>query len=124
MTRISSTVFIVLMLLNASAGIMVASGLSDDLGVTLAPGVSEKINELTDKVEQGFSPSSGLGETLFTLFIAAILVFQLILDGVTLAPVMLTNMGFPPWLILPMFAPMYVIGVLELIYVGTGRDTI
>jgi uncharacterized protein (DUF983 family) len=40
------------------------------------------------------------------------------------APVMFMNLGFPEWFVLPVFAPMYLISTLELIYAATGRNLV
>jgi len=124
MTRITSTVLIVLLLLNGSATAMAASGMNEDLGVELAPGISDAMNQAVDELREGFSPSAGAGETLFSMFSAGLQVLRIMITAVGAAPTLFLNVGFPPWIVLPLFAPIYVISTLELVYVGTGRDLV
>lgn len=124
MTRVTTTIFIVLLLLNGSASVMSASGMSDDLNVELAPGISDSMDKATEELRKGFSPSAGVGETLFAMFIAGLEILRIIISGVGAAPQMFLNLGFPAWIVLPLFAPMYAISALELVYVGTGRDLV
>jgi hypothetical protein len=46
------------------------------------------------------------------------------ITAVGAAPTLFLNVGFPPYIVLPLFAPIYVISTLELVYVGTGRDLV
>jgi len=124
MTRVTSTVLVMLLLFNASAVIMEGSGLSDDLGVDLAPGISATLDDTINELRNGFSADAGPGETLFSLFAAGIGVVKILLQGVYAAPTMFLNLGFPTWFVGPVFVPMYLIGTLELVYVATGRDMV
>lgn len=124
MTRITTSVLVMLILLNGSVSVISASGLQDDLGVELAPGVSESVDDTISELRKGFSPSAGAGQTLFTLFIAALGVLEIVLNGITAAPQMFINLGFPSWVVLPLFAPMYAISTLEMVYAATGRDLV
>lgn len=124
MTRITTTIFIFLILSNGTVSVMEASGLNDDMGVALAPGISESMDSAIDNLREGFSPSAGATDTLFTLFITAIDIFNIVIDAVTATPEMFLNLGFPAWIVFPIFTPMYVISVFEVIYVGTGRDLV
>jgi hypothetical protein len=103
---------------------MSASGLNDDLGVQLAPGISESMDEAVDQLREGFSPSAGVADTLFSLFIAATQVFNITINAITAVPKMFLNLGFPEWIVVPLFVPMYAISTFELIYVATGRDLV
>jgi hypothetical protein len=123
-TRITTAVLVFMLLFNGGVTVMEGSGLSEDLGVTLAPGVDEAMDNVVDNAKDGFSASEGLGNTLFSLFAAAMGTFQLLIQGVFSFPSMLLNLGFPGWFVVPMFAPMYVISTLELIYAATGRGLV
>jgi len=124
MTRITSTVLVILLLLNGSASIMEASGLSDDLGVDISPGVDRALNDAVSTAKDGFSSRAGPLDTLFALFISAMKLFETLTQAVFAAPTMFTNMGFPGWFVYPVFAPMYVVSTLEIVYVATGRDLV
>jgi len=86
----------------------------------LAPGISETLDETTSDIRQ-FQTSEGLGDTLFALFASAGNVAEILVSGTFAAPSMLLNLGFPPWIVAPLFAPMYVLGTLEMISIFTGR---
>jgi len=48
MSRIGSTVIVFLLLINGMSGAMAASGINDDLGVTLNPGIENQIETITE----------------------------------------------------------------------------
>lgn len=123
MSRITTTILVVLILTNGSASIMIASGLSEDLGVTLAPGMDSTIDETTQALEE-FRTSEGLGDTLFALFSSAGNSLKFVVSGAFALPTMLTNLGFPGWIVVPLFAPAYILGTLEIVSVFTGRDMV
>jgi len=124
MTRITTTVLIMLLLLNGTVTIMAGSGLSEDLGVDLAPGITDSMNNAIESLKNGFSPSAGVGETLFTLFIAGLQIMGIVVDAITAVPTMFLNLGFPSWIVLPLFVPMYAVSTFELVYMATGRDPV
>jgi hypothetical protein len=124
MTRVTTTVLVVLLLMNGTVTVMEASGFNDDVGVSLAPGISESMDSAVNNLREGFSPSAGLGDTLFTMFIAALDVANIVVNAITATPQMFLNLGFPSWVVFPLFTPMYAISTLELVYVATGRDMI
>lgn len=124
MTRITTTVFVMLLLMNGTVTVMSASGLNDDLGVELAPGISEAMDDAIDSLQQGFEPSAGIGDTLFSLFIAGLQIFEIVISAITAAPNMFMNLGFPSWIVMPLFIPMYAISTLEMVFVATGRDLV
>jgi len=121
MPRISSQVLIVLILLNGAVGIADAAGLSQDLGTQFDTGVSESLDKAIDQAKTGFSPDSGAGETLFSLFVGAFFFVQGMFEAVFSAPTLFMNLGFPEWFVIPIFAPMYVIAALDFVYVAAGR---
>jgi hypothetical protein len=124
MTRITTTVFIFLLLMNGSVTVMSASGMNQDLGVELAPGISESMDSAVSQLRGGFQPSAGVGETLFSLFIAGLQIMGIVVDAITATPAMFLNLGFPSWIVFPLFVPMYAVSTFELIYVATGRDLV
>jgi len=121
MTRITTTLLVFLLLSNGAVTIMASSGLSEDLGVTVAPGISEEVKTLEDRAKNGFSASQGAAETLFTLFGAAMNTVSLLVKSIFALPTMLTNLGFPGWFVGALIAPLYVISTLEVLYAATGR---
>lgn len=124
MSRISTNVLIFLILMNASVGIMDASGLSEDIGVDMNTGVSDALDKSVGKAQSGFDPGTGIGETLFGLFISAFYFVHAIFNTALAAPTLFINLGFPSWFVVPLFVPLYVIVALEALYVATGRDVV
>jgi len=123
MTRITTTILVVMLLTNGGVTAMEGSGLSDDLGVSLAPGIDKTMEETTADLKR-FQTSEGLGDTLFALFASAGNVAEILISGAFAAPSMLLNLGFPAYIVVPMFSPMYVLGSLELVSIFTGRRLI
>lgn len=121
MTRITTTLLVFLILSNGAVTVMEGSGLSEDLGVNLAPGISEEVNTLTDKAKDGFQASEGLGDTLFTLFSAGFTLVSIFMQSLWAFPNMLLNLGIPSWFVWPVTTPLYLIATLEVMYAATGR---
>lgn len=122
MSRISTNILIILVLINGSVGIADASGLSEDTGVSLETGVGESLDKSVAHAKKGFAPGSGAGQTLYNLFWSAWNFFKTLIVGTYSAPSAFINLGFPAWFIVPLFAPLYIIAVLDLIYAAAGRD--
>jgi len=121
MTRVTTTLLVFLVLSNGAITVMEGSGLSDDIGVTLAPGVSDEVGELTAQAKDGFSASEGIGDTLFALFAAAFTLVSIFVQSLWALPSMLLNVGFPVWIVVPLTTPLYLIATLEVLYAATGR---
>jgi len=124
MTRITTTLLVFLILSNGTVTIMEGSGLSDDLGVSLAPGVEQEVNNLTELASDGFQSSEGLGDTLFTLFAAAYSLIALFAQSAFAVPTMFLNLGFPAWFVVPLTGPLYLVSTLEVVYAATGRQMV
>lgn len=122
MTRITSTILVFMIIANGGITIMEGSGLNDDLGVTLAPGVDQATENATAEAKKAFNPNSGPGETLFAMFASVGNTIAALFKGVFALPQMFLNLGFPEWIVLPLFAPMYIVSTLELIYAASGRS--
>lgn len=121
MTRITTTLLVFLILSNGTVTIMEGSGLNDDLGVELAPGISDQVEELTRLASDGFQANEGLGDTLFTLFAAGYSLIALFAQSIFALPTMFLNLGFPAWFVIPLTGPLYLISTLEVLYAATGR---
>lgn len=119
MTRTANLV-IFLILLNAAAGFLVASGWTEDVGVTPEPGGDEHV-ENTTNASQNVKPSGGLLGTLFALFNSVTKSFQAMIGIVFAGPLLLANLGIPNWVLGFFFAPLYFIVALDIIYLLVGR---
>lgn len=120
MGRITTTILIVMILTNGGVAAMEGSGLSEDLGVTLSPGIDQTVEQVEQDTKR-FQTSQGLGDTLFALFESAGSVAEIVISGAFAVPGMLMNLGFPSYIVVPLFAPMYILGSLELVSIFTGR---
>jgi len=128
MTRITTTVLVLVILMNGAATMMAASGLSDDLGVNMETGVSDSVDQTVEDMENAFDPNISAVESLISLALAAFRTFQIVISGVFAAPTMLINIfggsTFVSTAITVLFAPMYAISTLELIAITLGNETV
>lgn len=128
MTRITTTVLVLVILMNGAATIMDVSGLNNDLGVNMETGVSDKVEDTINDVKDAFNPNIGSVESLISLSLAAIGVFEIVISGIFAAPPMLTNIlgggQLVETVVSVMFAPMYLISTLELVAISVGSETV
>lgn len=120
MSMRSVNLVIILFLLNASAGLMVASGYAEDIGISLTPGADEELNTAEDTA-QNVSAGSSIGQTLFGLLAAAAKTANTIFTVIFIAPIMFQNLGVPTWITTFVFAPMYIIVGIDILQILTGR---
>lgn len=128
MTRITSTVLVVLILMNGTATIMAASGFSADVGVQIAPGVTDTMDEVISEMRDGFSPEVSVIESFISMAVAAMRLFQVVVEGVYAAPTAMINLlgggDLVGTIVTVLFAPMYLIATLEIMFIATGRDLV
>jgi len=128
MTRITTTVLVMVILMNSGATIMDVSGLNDDLGVEMETGVSDAVDETVEEMKTAFDPNIGSVESLISLSLAAIGVFEIVIEGVFSAPTMMINIlgggEVVETVVLGLFAPMYAIATLELVSIAIGSRTV
>jgi len=115
-------------LMNGAATMMDVSGLSDDLNVEMETGVSDSVDQTVENLRNAFNPNISGVESLISLSLAALGVFQTVIEGVLAAPTMLINIfggsQVVETVIVALFAPMYVISTLELIAISLGNETV
>lgn len=124
MARITTTLVVLLVLANGSVTVMETSGLTDDLGVTMAPGISDKADKIVNQMQDGFSPDSGVIQSLVSLIGSLISLFLLLIEATYAIPTMFINLGFPSSIVTVFFAPIYIFATLELAYVALGRRSV
>lgn len=129
MTRITTTVLVALILLNGMSAVWVVSGLAEDTGVTFTSGIDDKIDALITEMKEGFSPNINIIESFVSLSIAALRVFDIIISTVFLAPVLVMNLipgdsALESVFVGMIMAPMYLISTLELVFLATGNDMV
>lgn len=123
MTRITTTILIFTLLLNATAGVFAASGLAEDIGVEIAPGIGESMDEAESALSD-FDPSVSIVESFLSIAIAAGRLFSAVATGAFALPIALENLGFPGWMVTAIATPLYVISTLEIIAIMSGRATV
>ena len=123
MARITTTIFVFTLLLNATAGVMAASGLSEDVGVSIAPGIGENMDKAQEALD-GFDPNVSIIESFVALAVAAGRLFSAVITGAFALPSALINMGIPVWAVTAFAGPLYVISTLELVALMVGRETV
>lgn len=124
MTRITSTILVFLILINGSVTVYEASGLAEDTGVSLAPGIDDRMDDVVTTMQEGFNPGTGVVESLLSVLVAAGQLFLVVIEGITAAPAVFLNVGFPSWIVVPFFAPAYLLSTLELVFLLSGRDMV
>lgn len=124
MTRITSTILVFMILLNGATTIAEASGLAEDTGVSLAPGVDDAMDKVIDEMKDGFSPDVSVIESLISMVAAGLNLFKVVVEGLYAAPQMFVNFGFPDYIVVAFFAPAYLISTLELMFIATGRSQV
>lgn len=124
MTRVTTSILVFLVLANGAATVMSTSGLSDDLGVQLNPGIDNEMDSVVEEMKNGFNPSTTVVESLLSMLVAFGRLFLVVIQGMYAAPTMLINLGFPDYLVTVFFAPAYVLSTLELGSIVIGRRTV
>lgn len=119
----STNVVILLVLLNASAVMVGALPVTDDLGYSPAIGGDDEIDEAQETGEQVQSERSSLDQFVGGI-IAAASSIATILSVVVAGPQMLINLGAPSILITFLAAPLYILVGLDILQVLSGRDLV
>lgn len=128
MTRITSTILVMMLLMNGTATIMEASGLNDDLGVQMDTGVDRAMDNLVNDMQKGFSPNVNIIESFVSLALAGTRIFQILVNAVYVAPTLMINIlgggSLVTTIVTVFMAPLYMISTLEIVFLATGRDTV
>lgn len=118
--HIATRITLFLVIVNASAGAVDASGVADDWGVNPNPGMDSAVSDLNDALGD-IDPSSGLGDTLFAMYTSITKTAEVVFNFIFYGPVMFQNLGVPTWLTSLAFAPMYLIAGTGIMYSLFGR---
>jgi hypothetical protein len=115
-------IFIVCM--SAAAGILGAVGLTDMWGVNPDTSEMDKVVAETESEVSVFTAQTGKETWLTDVFIirAAIDTMSNAMSAVNQLPNMLIQLGLPPWVVMFVVAPLFLIIIFMVIYVATGRD--
>lgn len=109
-----------LVLLNASAGLITASGLGAALNVNPEIGGDGKIDGAEASAEE-IKPSQGNLDTLYSLFVSTTGTMEDIFTIITYGPQMLMNLGVPTWIVGFVGAPATFIVAMDVVHFLTGR---
>lgn len=115
---INVTVF--LMFVNAAAGLTVASGTAQDLGVTPTVGGDQAIQD-GNTAMQNIEPSGGFASTLFALYTSVTGPVKAVVGLIGGGPIILASIGVPGWLLDFLFVPQYLVVGGAIIYTLTQR---
>lgn len=128
MTRITTTVLILMLLMNGTVTIMAASGLNEDLGIAYTTGVDDQMDDVTAELNGAFSPDVNVIESFVALALAGVRIFGVVIEGVFSAPAMMKNLlgggAFIGTVVDVLMVPMYIIATLEMVFMATGRDAL
>jgi len=111
---------ILLMFLNAGPGLLIASGVAEDMGIDPAVSGSDSIDAANQDVRD-IQASGGFGDTLFSLYTTVTGPLRAVMGIVLAGPLMLISAGVPGWLVDFIFVPQYLIVGGTIIYVLAGR---
>jgi hypothetical protein len=115
---INTTVF--LMFVNASAGVMVASGTAADMGVAPSIGGDEAISDANTQMQE-IEASGGFASTLYGLYTSVTGPVQAVVGLIGGGPIILASVGVPNWLLQFIFVPQYLVVGGAIIYTLTSR---
>lgn len=118
--RYSTRVVVFLIFLNAAAGALVASGVAGDMGIAPNPGGDQALEQANDSVSQ-VEPGGGPVDTLFGLYASVADTLSAVFGVVFAGPAMIAALGVPGWITGFVFAPMYLLVGIDIIYILTQR---
>jgi hypothetical protein len=117
----STNIVIFLVLLNASAVFIGATGIGNDLGYTPTVGGDEQIGEATDAASNVEASRSAL-DNFIAGIIAAADTMSTIFGVVIAGPQMFINLGVPTALVAFISAPLYILVGIDILQIISGRD--
>lgn len=112
---------VLLLFVNASAGVVVAAGTAADLGVTPSVGGDQAINNANTEVQQ-IEASGGFAATLYGLYTSVTGPVKAVVGLVGGGPIILASVGVPGWLLDFIFVPQYIVVGGAIIYTLTQRQ--
>lgn len=113
-------VIVFLMFLNGVPGLLVGSGVAEDMGVTPTVGGGDNIDEANQALSE-VSASGGFANTLYSLYTSVTGPIEIIVGVLFGAEIMLMSLGVPDWTVTFVFIPKFLIGAGLIIYYLVGR---
>lgn len=114
------TIVVFMIFLNAVPGVLMASGVAQDMGIDPAISGGENIQN-ANQAMKGVQVSGGFASTLFALYTSVTGPIKTLLSVLMGGEIMFLTLGVPSWLVTFLFAPKYIIFGGALIYVLAGR---
>lgn len=121
--RISTHIVLFMIIMTASANMMVASGTAEDIGIAPQPGQDDLIKTVeNDPSIDNPNPGGGGGDTLFGLFTSTANIVNKLYRIAFAADIMFQNIGVPGFVTAFLFKLIPFLAAIDLLYVFTGRD--
>lgn len=128
MTRITSTILAVMLLMNGGAAVMEVSGLSEDIGINIETGIDQQMDQFVDDMKKGFNPNVNIIESFISLALAGLRVFFILVEALYAAPTLMMNLlggsATVNAIVAMVMAPLYMISTLEMLYMASGRSAV
>lgn len=121
-----ASVYIVLFLIsfNASAAMLDATGVADDLGLSTSPNEPEELQKAQQESKE-FSPGQGGAATLFGLYGSLAGVLETIFNAMMPGAAMLKNAGLPEFYVHFAFTLATLVPALDLVsFLRSGGDLV
>lgn len=113
-------IVVFMIFLNAVPGLMIASGVAEDMGIDPSVAGGHNIADANQEMKD-VRVSGGLAQTLFTLYTSVTGPLRVVMGVLIGGELMFMSLGVPEWLITFLFAPKWIIFGGTLIYVLAGR---
>lgn len=120
MTRPTIQIVMFLMLLNAAAAAITASGVGAALDMNPDVAHDQAVDDVQDESES-VNPSQGRTDTLFSMFTSTASTIASIGSIVFYGPLMLRNLGIPQFITTFLFVGSSVIVAVDVIHALSGR---
>jgi hypothetical protein len=117
---VAVNVAVLLLFLNGSGGVLVASGTAGDLGVTPSVSGDQAVSD-ANQAAQDIKVSGGFASTLFALYNSVTGPARQIVGLVFGGPIILASIGIPGWLLDFIFLPQYFVVGGTVLYTLAGR---
>jgi hypothetical protein len=120
--RRTVSILVFLIFLNGTAGLLTAAGVTDALGVEPAiqdDGALDRAEQSAEKIEP--QQDEGALQSFVSVTTGIIEQVQALITAPVAAPLMLNSLGVPSVITGFVFAPMYLIVTVDLIYYITGK---
>ncbi|MFD1515695.1 hypothetical protein [Halomarina rubra] len=116
----STNIMVFLVMLNAAAGLVTATGIGPAIGANPTVGGDQQIDQAEDEARSIASDRSAL-DNFVNGVISAATTLVTIFGIVIAAPLMFSNLGVPAVLVTFLFAPLYLFVGLDILQVISGR---